>query len=225
MKRMTNFFQQLAGGRLANLSKFKSAVAQERVVGDAQGQAFERFLGVHTDALADRSPARLVMPSLMTAEPTLRQHNRADWQHTDPRLRLWAAKFIEAARRRGIPLYVHSAFRTKAEQQALLVQGVSKAKWPRAPHCQGMAVDIVHSRYHWDMTKEEWAFLAKLGRDVLFRYNQTLKVESRLHLEWGGSWTFYDPAHWEVRGWSDNVQKLTPGEPTRLTPRGILALS
>jgi len=221
MKRLTQFWQRFAAGQILNVSQFRQERHVLKTERDHQGDSFDQFLG-KLDGLSDPAPARLAVPSIMTDEAVLKQHHRADWQHVDRRLIIWTAKFIEAARRRGIPLYCHSAFRTKAEQNALVVQGVSKAKWPRAPHAQGKAVDIVHSRYHWDMTPAEWAFLAKLGRDVLHRYNQGLKIEDRLHLEWGGSWSFYDPAHWQIRTWADDIRQLAPGESLRLTPRKIL---
>lgn len=205
--------------------QFRENVRRARIERDADPRSFERFFGQMTDSLEFEAPKRLAAPSLLNDTGTLRRHGFTDWQHVDPRLMTWAARFIEAARRRGIPLYTHSAFRTRDEQAALLKRGVSRAVWPNAPHCKGKAVDIVHAGFHWELTAQEWSFLHKLGLDVLHRYNQTLVLADRLKLVWGGDFkSLYDPAHWEVADWRQAPPPPSAGPPRRLTPRGILAL-
>lgn len=220
---MTASFRRLSDIARAVLARVPSASPRRGHLAqpdDPPSTSAERFFGTLTDGPIFEAPERLRAPSLFTSEAGLRQHDRADWQHVDPRLQLFAARMIEAFRKRGIPLYVHWAFRTKDQQDALKAQGVSNALYPFAPHCLGCAVDIVHSRYHWELTKDEWAMLGKVGQQVADRMG--------LKVKWGGSWNFYDPAHWELSDWrTDWGAKYTRvkhiGEPVRLTPRGILA--
>lgn len=162
-------------------------------------------------------PKRLAVGSAFHVSPQmLARHQRADWQHTPVHLRVFAARLCEAARKLGIPLYVHGAFRSAAQQQEMLRRGVSKAQWPRAPHCQGKAVDIVHGRYHWEMSRDEWAFIGRLGKDISDKMG--------LSLNWGGDWSFYDPAHWEMADWKEDIRSLAASpQPLHATPRAILA--
>ncbi|AYP28804.1 MAG: putative endolysin [Microviridae sp.] len=176
---------------------------------------FDRFLGNYK--LDNKPPdQRLAAPkSHFTSDGYLRSQHRADFQQVPTRLRVFAARLIEAGRSYSIPLYAHSAFRTRAEQDQMVARGVSKAHWPRAAHCQGAAVDIVHGFYHWDMTPDEWRFMGKLGKDIA--------AKMRLPIVWGGDWSFYDPAHWELADWRDNIRATEGGTPIRLTARKILA--
>lgn len=168
------------------------------------------------------APERLKAPAFMRTNGFLKQWDRADWQYVDPRLMYWASLFIEYARKRGIPLYVHTAFRTHAEQDRLKRNGRSRATYPRAPHCIGEAVDIVHGVYHWEMSEQEWKLLHMLGLRALERVNAQLSEANKLRLTWGGSWRFYDPAHWEITDWRARVRRLSAGPPVRRTPRRIL---
>lgn len=184
----------------------------------------DRFFGVPPDVDLWDAPRRLSAPSQFTSKRYLLQGDRADWQHCDPRLMRWAALFVEYARKRGIPLFVHSAFRTKAEQAALVARGVSRAAYPRSPHNLGEAVDIVHSVFAWDMSPQEWALLHVLGLLALDRINAMLPKDRKLNLTWGGSFKgLYDPAHWEITDFRLRIREVSPLAPLRLTPRAILA--
>ncbi len=186
--------------------------------------ASDRFFGIPLDVDRWDAPRRLSAPSVFTGEPYLRQGHLADWQHVDLRIMRWSALFIEYARKRAIPLYVHSAFRTEAEQVALIARGVTRAPYPRSPHNIGCAVDIVHSVFHWDLTSREWQLLHVLGLLALDRINSTLPVSAKLELIWGGSFKgLYDPAHWEITDFRSRIERLPVGLPIRSTPRAILA--
>lgn len=129
-----------------------------------------------------------------TDEMFLRQQERADWGYTDVRIRFFAGRFAHQMRQMGIPIYCHAAFRTPQEQRQLQKRGVSKAAFPNAPHTQGCAVDLVHSRFHWnDMRKEDWDFFGHVGKTIAARH--------KIPITWGGDWKFYDPAHWELSDW------------------------
>lgn len=169
------------------------------------------------------APERLKAPNFISSTGHLSQWDRADWAYVDLRLAYWAALFQEAARKRGIPLYVHCALRDKATQDAHYAKGTSKVRYPHSAHNIGEAVDIVHGLYHWDMSRQEWALLGVLGKLALERVNAQLPKDRKLHLTWGGDWqSFWDPAHWEISDYRARTRVLPPHEPMRRTPRYLL---
>lgn len=189
-----------------------------------------RFFGAPADDDAFTAPKRLQVEDprfYFTRDRYLDQMERADWQHCDPRLMKWAFKTVEAARKLGVPLFVHSAFRTEAEQAELVRRGVSKAPYPRSAHNIGEAVDIIHSRFAWELTPQEWLFIHTLGLRTLDKVNAGVKAADRLKLNWGGpdrpDDTFaWDPAHWEIEDYRTRIRRLPTGNPVRHTPRGYL---
>lgn len=188
-----------------------------------------RFLEIPPDVQSWQAPERLKALAHFSHNSFLSQCEKADWQHADKRLQRWAALFCEYARARGIPLYVHSCFRTKSEQDALASRGVSKVHFPNSAHNIGEAVDIVHGLFHWDLTAQEWSLLHVLGLRALARVNATLPKAKKLHLNWGGddgspSDRFrWDPAHWEIKDYRSRIRPLSAGVPVRLTPRAVLS--
>lgn len=220
--RMREFWQKYAGGKLRDLPSFKQAVAVERALDDNP----PRWQGPDpSEEVSFQTPERLRVPSHISSNAHLLQHDRADWQHVDPDIALFAARLVKALEKRGIPMYVHAAFRTRAEQEAAFERGVSKARWPRAPHCQGAAVDIVHGRFHWDMTKAEWALIGKIGKELHESLMRRFPVAFRYEIVWGGDWSFWDPAHWELKNWRDDIRELQAGPPVRHTPGHILSIN
>jgi len=83
-------------------------------------------------------------------------------------------------------------------------------------------VDIVHGVFAWELTPQEWQLLGKIGKQVAWRLNQALPKERQFFVDWGGDWKFYDPAHWEIRGWQADVRKLPVLDPVRKTPRKLM---
>jgi hypothetical protein len=213
---LNDFWQKYFAGKLTNPCSFLSKLRQQRAQDTAIPGTADRFInGAPPDELRFTAPERLrVGPAFMTSDRYLRYHNRADWQQTDPRIQLFAARLIETFRKRQIPLYVHAAFRTKEVQQEKFKQGHSKVQWPRASHCQGKSVDIVHAGYHWDMSKDEWALIGKVGKELAHRLG--------LEVTWGGDWSFYDPAHWELSDWREDIRPLRDQGKVERTPRAIL---
>lgn len=182
-----------------------------------------RFFGAPPDVKdVWQAPERLQAHNFLRSTGHDQQHLRADWAYVDLRLAYWAAHFIFQAKRRGIPLYVHSALRDKATQDAHYANGTSKLRYPRSAHNIGEAVDIVHGLFHWEMTRQEWSLLGVLGRLSLERVNAMLPKARRLSLTWGGDWKFYDPAHWEISDYRPRLRTLTPHEPMRRTPVYLL---
>lgn len=235
-QRLTRWWQRVVLGELATPQDICAAALQEE---PSAAQAGDRFFQTPDDGLVWDIPKRLsVAPSFFTGLTYLRQSERADWQHANPALQRWAALFIEYARKRGVPLYVHCCFRGEAEQNEANQKGNSKAPYPRSAHNIAEAVDIVHSVYHWDLTPKEWQFLQVLAQLALNRVNATLPSgpiyneqgqrvgwsQPKLALVWGGTFTsIYDPAHWEVADYRNRTRRLAAGPPLRQTPRHILA--
>lgn len=144
-------------------------------------------------------------------ETWLKQMERADWQNTDPRIALFAALLVRELRKANVPMFVHSAFRSPTQQIELVARGVSRAKPPRAPHVQGAAVDIVHSRFAWELSKAEWDMIGRIGKRIAERAD--------IPVQWGGDWDFWDPAHWELADWRDHIRlDVVAGEPVRRNP-------
>lgn len=75
----------------------------------------------------------------------------------------------------------------------LFRKGNSKAKWGSSPHNCGMAVDLVHGVYAWEIPKLCWSMLGHIGKEVA--------AQQGVKITWGGDWDFYDPAHWELSDW------------------------
>lgn len=213
--RTPNLFERLFySGALSSLSQFIAAVRAQRIQGDAPDLSFENFIDPSAAAAASYEPldpfGRLRFPSLFTSDLYLSQADRADYRAVDPRLMFFMHKFIAALRKQGVPMFVHSALRTEAEQALLVRQGRSKTVYPNAAHCRGGAVDIVHSKYAWNLKPHEWAYIGKIGEDIIRQY--------RLPITWGGRWSFYDPAHWEITDWRSLPLPAPSGVPKRLTP-------
>ena len=196
MKDLSRFFSLLLGGRLRSPPDFFEALRLQRAE-DEQLPSDDRFFSLPMEG--ESMPVLLkrlsVSETFFLSSRYLALHDRADWSFVDPALSFFAASFIERLRSRGIPMYVHSAFRSKREQDALLEAKTSKLEYPLSAHNQGMAVDIVHARFHWDMTRQEWSVLGKIGKEVA--------TSLGFDVVWGGDWSFYDPAHWQVAGYRD----------------------
>lgn len=229
MQRMTDFWQRYCSGEFQTLDDFKAGAAQLGRERDADPDyiGWQSFVGRDLSNLKelDHAPlVRLQFPSHFNSPAHMRQDERADWQHVDWRLRLFSASLIEALRRKHIPMWVHSAFRTPDEQAAAHASGNSQLGGLRAPHRQAKAVDIIHGKYAWDLTRQEWAHIGKIGKEVLARMNRNLPKKDQLELVWGGDWSNpWDPAHWEIKSWRDNIVQLPIGQPVRLRPRLILS--
>lgn len=115
----------------------------------------------------------------------------------DARLVKFARAFIETAHAHKIPLRVFCGYRSPEQQLVYYQRGTSKARPGQSPHNYGLAVDIIHVTEAWNLTNEQWKLMGVLGFEVARRQN--------LKLEWGGDWEFYDPAHWEIKGWKAEI--------------------
>lgn len=212
------WWQDYLAGRLTTPQQIYAAS-----VAEYNGPASEgRFFGDTLDPGTWDAPQSLKAPSHFKTASWLKQCERADWAHTDPRLSVWAAMVVHMALRRHIPLYIHCALRDEATQKAVAKAGNSKVSYPNSAHNIGEAVDIVHGTLHWDMAQQEWKLIGVLGRLALERLNAALKKEHKLRLTWGGDWRFYDPAHWEITDYRARTAHKPRVTPIRRTPYSIL---
>lgn len=200
------------------------AAARQEVELQNPSTASDRFFERMVDGASFDAPARLKWSGYHRTDREFTYNERADYRGVHSGLMHFGALLCEAARKQGIPLYVHCALRTKQEQDTAFSGGFSSLQWPDAPHCRGGALDIVHARYHWDLTKQEWSLLGKIGKNCHELLMRKTPLRDRWGLVWGGDWRKpYDPAHWQVAEWR-NLPVIPPeGGPVRMSPRGILA--
>lgn len=220
-QRLTRWWQEYVLGRL----RTPQAIFVASRIEEPDPARFEdRFFFLPPDGPVWDIPQRLRAPAFLMSTSHLKQGERANWAHTDARLMFWAALVVEYGRKRGIPLYVHCALRSEAEQAKVNVNGYSKAAYPRSAHNIGEAVDIVHGVFHWEMTKAEWSYIHVLGKLALDRVNAQLPKDRKLHLTWGGDFkSLYDPAHWEITDYRSRIRRLPAAPPVHLMPRRILS--
>lgn len=114
----------------------------------------------------------------------------------------FSAAFLKDLQARGMPFFPHCFLRSGEQQNNLYHQGVTKARAGESPHNWGMAVDIVHYTRLWNLNKKEWAVIGLIGKEVARRRN--------IKITWGGDWSFYDPAHWELADWKKRVIATMP---------------
>lgn len=221
---LTQWWQEYVMGRLRTPQAIVAAAKAEKP------DAFEdRFTVVPEDNVQWDTVQRLTKPGFLTTAQYAAQQQRADWQQCDKRLRLLAARVVLRAGKLGVPLYVHSAFRTKAEQDDLVKRGVTKAPYPRSAHNIGEAFDLVHGVYHWELTKREWDYIHWLVMDELRKLNAKLPKAEKLEVNWGGpsgpSDKFgWDPAHWEILDYRDRIRKMAVLAPVHMSPPVTVAL-
>lgn len=230
MRILKQWFQDLSNGRLKTPKEIGAAARRDRAYDDGGSySAFQAFFGRNDVQYSYEASRRLHFKSFFYSQAHLKQWERADWQHTDPRIQLFTGHLLIALQKLGMPFYAHSAFRSEAEQAKAFNSGHSKLVWPVAPHCQGKAVDIVHSRFHWDMTTDEWLLVGRIAHDVHASLMADTPKEKRWALVWGGNWKKpgqllgWDPAHFEIAGWRNVISRPVAGPPLRLTPRGLIS--
>lgn len=132
--------------------------------------------------------------AFMMGEKYAGQQLRASREGSRPEIVKFHDAFQRQLRALGVPMFAFTFIRSSSAQDAAYAAGNSRAQAGESPHNYGMAVDIVHSRRAWDLTRAEWNLIGHIGKDVAAR--------NQLRIDWGGDWeTIYDPAHWEMRRW------------------------
>lgn len=117
---------------------------------------------------------------------------------------------------RGIPMFAHTIVRTPEDQMKLYLDGFSRDSPEDGiyPH-KGCAFDLVHSKYAWDLSWQEWQMIGAVGKE--------LAKQRRFDIVWGGDWlrkptdrVGWDPAHWELRDFRERCK----GYPFKETMNG-----
>lgn len=134
------------------------------------------------------------------------QQLRANREGADPLIIEFSQKLVRAGARMGIPLYAHCIVRTVEDQQAAYALGRSRNDGSKPYPHRAFAVDIIHGVYGWmDNPKIDHAW------DVIGHLGFNVASSMSIDIEWGGGWTFYDPAHFELKDWRDRYQKRFSG--------------
>ena len=158
-----------------------------------------------TLAVTDLKTAKLAMinaPFLQTGV-WQRQKERANRVGAHPDIVEFERRFIAKFAKMNIPMFTVYCQRNAAEQDALYVQGRSKARAGQSPHNYGLAVDIVHSVMAWDMPKLCWQIVEHVGKETA--------IQAGIDVTWGGDFrSIYDPAHWQLANWRDLAKRANP---------------
>lgn len=105
--------------------------------------------------------------------------------------------FLKALHGRNMPFFVHCLYRGPEDQKEVQQRGNSRASFGQSPHNWSMAIDVVHYGRYWELTEKEWHIVGLIGKDVARR--------RKVKMVWGGDWSFWDPAHWELADWRERV--------------------
>lgn len=127
------------------------------------------------------------------------QQWRAPREGAHPSILDFSDKLVRYMRVLDVPMFPYCFVRSSAEQDAAYAAGNSKAQAGESPHNYGMAVDIIHGRYGWEIDKAAWAMIGHIGKEIA--------AKNGLKLTWGGDWKFYDPAHWELSEWRSIIDQ------------------
>lgn len=151
-----------------------------------------------TEAKTEHALRAIQARDFLLSERYQEQQWRADRKAADPRILLFERKFIDRMESLGVPMFAHCVVRSLAEQTQRFAEGHSKAKAGQSAHNYGLAVDLIHGIHGWDMSRESWALIGHIGKEVA--------RQNGLKLVWGGDFkSLWDPAHWELENWRDYV--------------------
>ena len=124
-----------------------------------------------------------------------------------PEVRSRCEALIERMEFLGMPIIIHSTFRTAKHQDDLYEQGrttpgaiVTNAKGLQSYHNYGLAFDAIFKLHHWNPPNADawWSTLGLEGQ--------------KLGLEWGGRWPSPDRPHFEWHPhitWRDLEKRIT----------------
>jgi len=101
----------------------------------------------------------------------------------------------------GIPMFAQTVVRTRKMQAHLYRNGLSKNDGTKEYAHQHCAADIVHSKYAWKISEDQWKLLGHIGKEVAHLRG--------IAIVWGGDWKDpYDPAHWELAQWRERAKEV-----------------
>ena len=159
--------------------------------------------GFGPDAFADEV-RRMIDRDFCFSERYSDQQGRADRTGADPRILDFERKLVKRAFKMGVPLFAHCVVRGSAEQNRLFKAGHSKARAGESPHNFGAATDVIHGTMAWELTRKQWAVIGHVGKEIA--------AQAGIAVTWGGDWSFYDPAHWELSDWEEIRARYSDGE-------------
>lgn len=118
-----------------------------------------------------------------------------EYRSLAPPLVMFMRALSDEMRRYKIPMAFMEGWRSAGRQSELVSLGRSRAGPWQSPHQYGLAFDYVSATRGWNLHPREWACVGAIGKEVARR--------KKLPIEWGGDWEFYDPAHWQIKGWRE----------------------
>lgn len=139
-------------------------------------------------------------PGFLKSPRYQEQQTRANRVGADPRILEFSDKMVKRCAGLGIPVFPLCIVRTEEEQQSAYARGVSRDSpsdglWPH----RFAAVDFIHSTRGYMDGENHVAH----GWDVLGHIGKEVAASMSLKVVWGGDWSFYDPAHFELEGWKE----------------------
>lgn len=109
--------------------------------------------------------------------------------------------FIKRLESLGLPFFAHCVVRTKQQQKKEFDEGHSKNDGSKPfPH-DGTAVDIIHSKYGWNLSKDQWKIIIHIGKEVA----KVRGIDITNGADFKG---LYDPAHWQLTEWRERQKEL-----------------
>jgi len=123
------------------------------------------------------------------------QQWRADRKGADPQILLFERLLVRRMKNVNVPVFANEVMRSQKRQEELFKEGHSKVK-EYGPHTRGAAVDIIHALRGWEIDRKAWSLIGHVGKEII--------AQESLNIRWGGDWSFYDPAHWELIDWRDH---------------------
>lgn len=134
-----------------------------------------------------------------------RKYEEQQWRAVRENAHLLILEFADAMVKRckelGVPMYAHTIVRTPMEQAKVFAGGYSNFNGTKPYVHQHCAVDIVHGKYGWNMSKDQWKFICHIGKEVA----QVRQIAIVSGGDWKNPW---DPAHWELAQWRERAQEV-----------------
>lgn len=143
-------------------------------------------------------------PGFLKSPKYQQQQKRALREGAHPQILEFERKLVKRLAEMGVPVFAACVVRTYDEQASAYARGVSKDSpadglWPH----RAFAVDIIHGTLGYmdkPVIPNAWAIIGHVGKEVA--------ASMGIKITWGGDWTFYDPAHFELTGWKQMAAYL-----------------
>lgn len=138
----------------------------------------------------------IVNPAFLKTQKWQDQQWCANREGVHPDILEFEKRMIRRMSKLGVPMFASEVMRTPERQNDLYALGNSRAKGGQSPHQYGCAIDLVHSVKWWTLSQMEWRIVGHVGQEIVTQAGLAI-----VSLAWGGSWDFYDPAHWQINDW------------------------